>query len=727
VRAHEPARRPSGRSPGKATRRGTPPGSGAPFAAPDALLPETLIGLQGAVGNGAVSRLVQSQRRPPEGRAEHANPLTLVQRHSDRALEQQLEAAKRAEEEGPVVQRHLLPKPEQGGFPANVTADMANTLIAQVAAEKESSRQSIINWLKQNVGPGKLLNDKLEEVNRLDWEINLQKLTFPARVDPSNAGKITIYPLYPDHYAANGSVNLSKLKTTMTHEAFHSISAKHTGLQMEGVTQKGSYDEAFTDLFAMQAFHLENSDLEAYISGYWSGTGDRRWTGDLAQIVEEVTGLTRADMISAYLSDPSAALGKIKANEALIKEVWEKVAPDNPVGKPDAGQSVIEASGPKREAGDKALRKLVQDTRGTAGPADGPPLVRPAAGADEPMEKYEKSGPESTDVAAAGADPAKAAELEELLKQIAAFSQLPQKSMAEKKARNQRKAELLPKAREFNPNIGLLTPDEVKDLEKALEKIKPKADGKVRYDHLHQAAKALGFRREGEADFGLRVVIPPANALGKTRVADLPAECLTPTLRGAGLATMAEVFPGLGAEQSAADFLLGMGGGGYEAMTFTVGIHPSNDRDYGYYVHELGHVKQHQQGFTEYGVSDKGSAIRQLVLDYHNVVVNENPNTYLKNASAPDRVIRVRYAVAPNKQKESEILRDGGAVDYSAKDAANELKANAAEERLLEQIMAVTAQADYRITGDGGKNVLGPYILKNLVAEQKAKSAAPTH
>jgi hypothetical protein len=30
-----------------------------------------------------------------------------------------------------------------------------------------------------------------------------------------------------------------------------------------------------------------------------------------------------------------------------------------------------------------------------------------------------------------------------------------------------------------------------------LEKIKPKADGKVRYDHLHKAAKALGFRRGG--------------------------------------------------------------------------------------------------------------------------------------------------------------------------------------------------------------------------------------
>jgi hypothetical protein len=310
-------------------------------------LPETLIGLQRAVGNRAVSRLVQSQGRSP----------TLVQRHSDRALEQQLESAKRAEEEGPVVQRHLLPKPEQGGFPANVTGDMANALIAQVEAEKGSCRESIINWLKQNVAPGKLLTDKLEEVNRLDWEINLQKLTFPARVDPSNAGKITIYPLYPDHYTPSGVINFSKLKTTMTHEAFHSISAKHTGLQVEGVTQKGSYDEAFTDLFAMQAFYLENSETESYISGYWSGTGDRRWTGDLAQIVEEVTGLTRADMVSAYLSDPSAALAKIRASEDVIKDAWEQVAPDNPVGKPDAGQSVKEASGPTREAGRQSAAK----------------------------------------------------------------------------------------------------------------------------------------------------------------------------------------------------------------------------------------------------------------------------------------------------------------------------------------------------------------------------------
>jgi len=614
---------------------------------------------------------------------------------------------------------------------------MANALIAQVEAEKGSCRESIINWLNKNVAPGKLLTDKLEEVNRLDWEINLQKLTFPARVDPSNAGKITIYPLYPDHYTPRGVVNFSKLKTTMTHEAFHSISAKHTGLQMENVTQKGSYDEAFTDLFAMQAFYLENSETEAYISGYWSGTGDRRWTGDLAQIVEEVTGLTRADMISAYLSDPTAALAKIRASEDVIKDAWEQVAPDNPVGKPDAGQSVKEASGPTREAGDKALRKVAQDAKAAAlaagkpvkPPVAGKPAPGPAAAADEPMEKYEKSGAESTEAAAAaaGADPAKAAELEELLKDVTAFIQMPSKNAAERTARNQRKAQLLPKVQVLYPDTTLLTADVVKELEKALEKVKPKADGKVRYDHLHKAAKALGFRREGEADFGLRVVIPPANALGKTKVADLPQECLTTTLRGAGLATMADVFPGLGAEQSAADFLLGMGGGGYEAKTFTVGIHPSNDRDYGYYVHELGHVKQHQQGFTEYGDPGKDNAIRQLVLDYNNVVVNENPNTYLKNASAPDREIRVRYAAAPKNQKESEILRDGGAVNYSADEAANDLKANAAEKRLLDQIMAVTANAEYRITGDGGKNVCGPYILKNLVAEQKAKSAAPTH
>jgi hypothetical protein len=147
-------------------------------------------------------------------------------------------------------------------------------------------------------------------------------------------------------------VNVSKVKSTVVHEAFPAVSANHTGLQayqdmLRGGTAIRSPDEALTEYFALQVYQkVFGKKEEEYESAYWVPSGGKApvsddptkksqvaegrlpaaWTGQLVGILKDVLGVDDETLKELYFKDPSRFATLINGKVDEIQKRWDELS-----------------------------------------------------------------------------------------------------------------------------------------------------------------------------------------------------------------------------------------------------------------------------------------------------------------------------------------------------------------------------------------------------------------
>lgn len=334
------------RSRGHATPRRSPqvatPGTASiqrTIASPE-LTPTDLLGLQQRVGNRAINRML-------DGRA----PL---RRHSDAALVTQIspfEDEKKIQlKRDPSLQRHPIQPPADTLKPARMPfrrIDEAKRIFAD-----ENIRADIVlsmkRMAKQNL-PASEFEAKKNEIDQLKWTLDAGK----GQPNPAQAvqGSVTIWFSHENYYFPDGSPRTEFIKTVMIHEATHATSLHGTGFQgLDVPFTKGyktdSLDEAVTDRIGSELASSVLGRTEKYTSQYWNTMGRKGldfhltsagleklvdsnpsvWLGDLVDVITSLTPLTWPQIKRAYLTNAHGendhVIQQVNAQRAAIEAAW---------------------------------------------------------------------------------------------------------------------------------------------------------------------------------------------------------------------------------------------------------------------------------------------------------------------------------------------------------------------------------------------------------------------
>lgn len=636
------------------------------FLRPSLLLtsPHNQLGLQRLVGNQSANRL----RRRLAGLTGDPDRSRAISRHSDAALQEQIEQAKQEEGQqggsiqrkiavpsGNTIQRHLVPKSAQAADFAGVpTASMAEKLRAEIAGRASQSRNAILQWLEGQKIDESLKEQKRKQIKKLEWKTSLQRLGGVAAKVDGATGTVQLFTRQPDYFDQAGEVDTDFVQVTMIHEAFHALSANHTGFQNDQLFPeiRESLDEAFTDKYAAEAFHLAFGAQAKYTSNYWL-PGTDRWTGDLAEVVEQITNLSRDDIITSYLQNPAVVTQGYVTNLLTVQDAWATLKGRNrPNSEAAAKQEVTQAV-------EQAKQKNLA-----------PPAVGPGAPAPHGAVAPAAAGP-----AAAALAPAPVAAIDPQLKAIYDFmATLPTNRGMPKTLAV--KPQLQTMVTDYNQNRAEKEHIQVADLSTMYMKWKESVTvTPVNEGHLKTAAETLGLPTSDHS--GINLIIPtPKSTLG-----DLVSSVPLPQRTTAASAefsqsTLGAVMGEGGGDQSrnAADLLDAMGGGGYEATTATIFLHPKHNNNLPHYVHEVGHYVQHgEQGYFQGAKGDDQRPLKlTTVLDYHNIIKNENPlhlsEEAKKGKQGDKRHIRYKYVGSEKDVMASveEIEAKGAGLPLSA-------------------------------------------------------------
>jgi hypothetical protein len=640
-----------------------------------------------------------------------------LQRHSNAALEEQIEQARLQEEliqtkpgvvqtkrhhspNADQIQRHLLPFSQQGGlFQGRPTLTMVESLRAEIAGNATQIKAGLSNWLAQQTLPAELTSTKQAEIDKLEWKTSLQKMIggVPARVD-GETGTVWMFTRVGNWYTPEGEVRKDFVKSTMVHEAFHAISANHKGFQNnqlfpsvpEDENVNESLDEAYTEQFGQEVFHQIWGEEAAYTTNYWLPENNR-WTGDLGTVVEEVTGLTRADILKSYLNAPQEVSTGYKQNLVKIKSAWEILK----------GQNRPEGQAPAREQIAAAVAVAKSE-----------PVVVPAAPASAPATQAPASATQApasaTQAAASSINPDKLA----LFKYI---NTLPVIRGAPKTMRS----DLDQLLESYNEKYKDARIGKIDLLQEYAKWKAANTETPVNNAHVATAAKRLGWESYLQ-DYGINIFIPTLTAKLNDTLDSIPNSQKSDALRREfGNSTIGTVM-GMGdTDDNVAGIIDALGGGGYEAKTATIVLHPKHNDSLDHYVHELGHLKQHEQGITEYdqGETDKTAHKKQaLLLDYHNIAVNENPQAHLKKGG-DDPTIRVSYKRGVIHERLSAVIEKGKGIEMTLVEAMD-LYAKGVPV-LNTMIIGISNAADSYTSNTLDGYYIRRYILNNLMIEAR--------
>jgi hypothetical protein len=651
-----------------------------------ALTPRRVLSLQRRVGNSAV---VQLLRRRHDARPLGRTPLT-VQRHSSKALEDQLEDAERENEIG-TLQRHAMSaqKPirsQRGPLESEVpTREYIGFLM-----------RWIVDALKTEVAPK--MADPAKAARRLTpalCEPNFEAVKaggIPAAASEQTA-TFMIYVRNPVFYTSEGKLDKGQLIATLVHESLHAISWEHRGLQniefedadkatkkLSDLGEKNSLDEAMTEQLAIRVY--EKISQTSYRTSYWQTIRDlgvhctadglkelmrhsrpyteKNWTGGLADIVVRRGIMTMAELDDLYLNGPDgvkdkAPLARLKNEYAEVVKEWEQQKADvwNAALPPGvlAGKTWVEMLRATLQAAkDKALK--LDDAIESVRKATGHELVGP----DDPRSHVFASKKKAYN------------DDFEILNEYYSYT--------------------VPDQKIKNPALGLGGWKGGK---------KEDAEG-IRQLAIQQGAR-LGITDKNPYP---HIVIPNQDTFAeptpgqKVRVIgtrcdtpfkDYPVAVFNPDLPSIENKSIADLS-GVDATRSAYEVIDELGKGAYETNGEVVLSHTIEARTL---LHEIGHWKQDKKSGGQ-SINEKG--VNSKLLEYHNIVLNENE--YDENPDTGLRRIRLSYTGTPmvGQQKGWDVvLPDMGGAEPSQYSLLKHI-ANDLEKTAIAQIEAKMSTAE---------------------------------
>ncbi len=587
------------------------------------------------IQQGATPILGKSQ---PRHRAEGT---TEIQRHSETALEDQIKAAKLEEEaiiqtkpdtvqrhsdaalkykpmdsklkEGTLqaraidIQRHQrFPKHEPFRGPETAVPPGRRWRLNSIVPETEQRKykQAIIAHVE------KLFATDLSKRSKLCARIVGIKIVedpdfhSPAQGQP---GKIVINPGSPEFYTPQGDPDVEAVRSTLLHEMFHSSSINHEGQDPDRVmedagargltsesttlikqTEEGgtqeTFDEAATEWFAMQVYKQVYPDA-TYKSSYFTkapktrpgggeglesvlNTGDKRpdvaETKDQVPLVMKELGITEEALIEMYLHDHAKLAALLQDKKGKLKDLWR-------------GHEQTQLHEKYPLTTNAGIKELIADVIHEHEDELGECKTR-----EEQLTR-----------------------LKEILKQQhnveVDLKERPITSMG-------RVLRTIPATPGVADALNALpapgetwsTDDQTTTLNKG---------------HIRQALVDLKIRSETIGpDKSLRFVLVTPRDEKATTLDKYPPE------RRFGVVP-AIPFP---MEGNPYDALKDYGGGGYEQAIYTAFLIVDHANSYHHYLHEIGHYKQHLQGYDETTVPNT------VLLDFHNILINENTAKHIR-------------------------------------------------------------------------------------------------
>jgi hypothetical protein len=129
-------------------------------------------------------------------------------------------------------------------------------------------------------------------------------------------------------FASESDINYDKLNAVLVHEAHHSASFNHTGLQKSEITEDTLLDEATTDYFAIIAYikmYPEKNYMD--FTNYYKDAQDKKaeeWQGNaLTEMIEDGI-FTKEDLANAYYKGDNKSIEKMKKNTQKIDQILSK-------------------------------------------------------------------------------------------------------------------------------------------------------------------------------------------------------------------------------------------------------------------------------------------------------------------------------------------------------------------------------------------------------------------
>jgi hypothetical protein len=303
------------------------------------------------------------QGAAPVRRQRAAGEAAQIQRHSESELEDQLAAAAVEDEErlqlkrDETVQRHpIAPSTEVGheaSFGERKTSQMQ--AIATNAAFIQKVRDGLSNQV-MNTLSGSEANAKLADIKTMQWQLDAD--VAPANPAQVKGGVIKLYYYHPNWYHPDGKPRTEFIKSVVIHEGLHYISHAHVGFQnftpeklnlhSEGnLAGADTLDEAVTEKMGREVAASVLGAQEAYTTNYWNLEARRGldshltyvglellakgqpklWLGEMVDLITAETGLTWAEIKTAYLSDavqdPQIKV-KLDAARPTIAAKWKE-------------------------------------------------------------------------------------------------------------------------------------------------------------------------------------------------------------------------------------------------------------------------------------------------------------------------------------------------------------------------------------------------------------------
>jgi len=199
--------------------------------------------------------------------------------------------------DSPVIYRNLNGEPLTTHWDASKQIDVA-------ALSKEMNAMYATGERRLEVRT--VTGRKMAEKMGLPYDAANPKSNPAAWTSPE--GVIHIASDAPD-FAVNGALDVAKVRSTVVHEAVHSLSANHTGLQNVTLAHGEvglstlNIDESVVDYFAHQLYR-KLYPKQPYKSGYFVAEGSL-WMGETVNFLEKAGVMNKALMRDALFKDPT--------------------------------------------------------------------------------------------------------------------------------------------------------------------------------------------------------------------------------------------------------------------------------------------------------------------------------------------------------------------------------------------------------------------------------------
>ena len=292
----------------------------------------------------------------------------------------ELMVRERGLEPSDVVQRHVMPTaPSKLVAPTVSGAKVAWTWSNYLGTkEVDTLRAELASLIPP--GGSATPKERADNLRFMDHPDAANDATWPDRTAlgspamvPADTGIVHINNSANEYYNPDGSVDVNTVKTTLVHEAMHSVSAGHRGLQdyvnllaRGGAVQ--SPDEAVTEHFALQIYQkvFAKADAADYKTQYFvpnfdpfnrqegvaSATLDAAkakqlpvaWTGQMVPILLDVLGIDEQRLKELYFNDPTQFAALVAGKDTEIKARWFHLLGSQAMAKPGDGDTSIPES-----------------------------------------------------------------------------------------------------------------------------------------------------------------------------------------------------------------------------------------------------------------------------------------------------------------------------------------------------------------------------------------------